>query len=132
MLRLVLIAHMFFRCAPFWRKNREVYPFLAKPQKINRPLIGYPRGVELTRFASFYYFLVRDKLGLHRYTCLVFTPSPALLQNNKQTSDWVGAEENMPPIGTLLRKHLDLSVVELTRCVFRGLTPSFMGIVFGV
>ena len=22
---------MFFRCAPFWRKNREVYPFLAKP-----------------------------------------------------------------------------------------------------
>ena len=20
-----------FRCAPFWRKNREVYPFLAKP-----------------------------------------------------------------------------------------------------
>ena len=22
---------MFFRCAPFWRKNRGVYPFLAKP-----------------------------------------------------------------------------------------------------
>ena len=25
---------MFFRCAPFWRKNRGVYPFLAKPQKL--------------------------------------------------------------------------------------------------
>ena len=26
---------MFFRCAPFWRKNRGVYPFLAKPPKKN-------------------------------------------------------------------------------------------------
>ena len=78
-------------------------------------------GVEFTRFALFYCFLVREKLGLHRYICLVFVPSPALLQKNKQASDWVDAEENMPPIGTLLRKHLDLSVVELTRCVFRGL-----------
>ena len=42
------------------------------------------RGVELTRFALFYCFLVREKLGLHRYICLVFIPSPALLQNNKQ------------------------------------------------
>ena len=79
------------------------------------------RGVELTRFALFYCFLVREKLGLHRYIYLVFIPSPALLQKNKQAFDWVDAEENMPPIGTLSRKHLDLSVVELTRCVFRGL-----------
>ena len=57
----------------------------------------------------------------HRYICLVFIPSPALLQKNKQASDWVDAEEKMPPIGTLWRKHLDLSAVELTRCVFRGL-----------
>ena len=64
---------------------------------------------------------MREKLGLHRYICLVFIPSPALLQKNKHASDWVDAKENMPPIGTLSRKHLDLSVVELTRCVFRGL-----------
>ena len=58
---------------------------------------------------------------VYRYICLVLIPSPALLQKNKQASDWVDAEENMPPIGTLRRKHLDLSVDELTRCVFRGL-----------
>ena len=58
------------------------------------------RGVELTRFALFYCFLVRENL-VYRYICLVFIPSPALLQKNKQASDWVDAEENMPPIGTL-------------------------------
>ena len=58
---------------------------------------------------------------VYRYICEVLIPSPALLQKNKQASDWVDAEENMPPNGTLRRKHLDLSVAELTRCVFRGL-----------
>ena len=79
------------------------------------------RGVELTRFALFYYFLVREKLGLQVYMFKVFIPPPALLQKNKQASNWVDAEENMPPIGTRLAKHLDLGAVELTRCVFRGL-----------
>ena len=31
MLCLLWIVHAFFRCAPSWRKNREVYLFLAKP-----------------------------------------------------------------------------------------------------
>ena len=52
------------------------------------------RGVEFTRFALFYCFLVRENL-VYRYICLVFIPSPALLQKNKQASDWVDAEENI-------------------------------------
>ena len=38
---------------------------------------------------------------VYRCICLVFILSPALLQKNKQASDWVDAEEKMPPIGTL-------------------------------
>ena len=55
------------------------------------------RGVELARFVSFYCFLVREKIGLlYMYIiCLVFIPSPALSQNNKQASDWVDTE--VPP-----------------------------------
>ena len=52
-------------------------------------------------------------------------PIAGTVAKKKQASDWVDAEENMPPTGTLLRKHLDLSVVELTRCVFRGPTLRF-------
>ena len=29
--KFIVDVHMFFRYAPFWRKNREVYPFLTKP-----------------------------------------------------------------------------------------------------
>ena len=36
MLFLIWIVRTFFRCAPFWRKNVEVYPFLAKPQIQNK------------------------------------------------------------------------------------------------
>ena len=79
------------------------------------------RGVELTRFALFYCFLVREKLGLQVYMFSVHPIDGTVLQKSKQASDWVDAEECVPPIGTPLRKHLDLSVVELTRCVFRGL-----------
>ena len=58
------------------------------------------RGIELTRFALFYCFLVREKLGLQVYMFSVYSIAGTVAKN-KQASDWVDAEENMPPIGTL-------------------------------
>ena len=48
---------------------------------------------------------------VYRYICLVFIPSPALLQKNKQASEWAGVRR----MGRRRRKHLHLRGVELTR-----------------
>ena len=58
------------------------------------------RGVELTCFALFYCFLVREKLVLQVYMFSVYSIGGTVAKK-KQASDWVDAEENMPPIGTL-------------------------------
>ena len=62
------------------------------------------RGVELTRFALFYCSLVREILSLQVgiiYCMFSVYSITGTVAKNKQASDWVGAEENMPPIGTL-------------------------------
>ena len=60
------------------------------------------KGVELTRFTFFLLSLVREKLGLQVYTGMFSVHSIAgTVAKNKQASDWVDAEENMPPIGRL-------------------------------
>ena len=54
------------------------------------------REVELTRSALFYCFCFSEgKTSSTDIICLVFITSPALLQKNKQASDWVDAEENI-------------------------------------
>ena len=67
MLCLLKIVHTFYRCAPYWRKNREVYPFWRSPNNNIKTFVHQTSSLHIESNSDRLWPLSREN-GPHRKT----------------------------------------------------------------